>query len=1142
MRGSALVHTENNHEGIVAHNSGIIALLPVSERPAGVPESTYQSLLPPTTVPGLKDSTEDFLTLRYLHHRYRRGNQHKDTNAARSLRNLACRRARQTDQRNMNCVVGQQYRTANSKSTVCGRPLHPREPTVRVERLEVELHRYGRIVPTSSGSYHILDTSTPESLSEGSIHPFSENRKVVQAYCSVDDVNVAVNRVGRKPNRVTGATDRTSGVYVATSDTNITDDNCDLTSDVDGADVSSQINKTIPRSYSKDSHYTKSTHEHGVWERDLNIYAGNSSGNSSVSDAGLKHVSTDGQYFQKDTMKCWEPIYEPISDADSEPDSIKGTMPSENQVDDSVSMEHVNLHCDRPVNSADLGRHCSLMDVRKDTAECVNKRRHSAPDDPLRKNKKEEKSKRQRRWSFNTQSDMLQTDHRETVKKLYLNRLLLSKDAKIESWNVFIDIAHDEHSIEEYQFPEPPLSKSMVVKEEKEEAASAVSEHNSLGMEHSSRTSSPCSKETVCGDSPCSQFNRELNIEDEDTIEAPRVFISVPVSQVYSSRNILEELPTSDREDGAHIPRSEPNNSVIVSSSAILNEAEGKYELPSEIPGTQTPEVGVLTKSLTEKRKAESSVPAEATLPDGKRHFYALEVTDPLEYCPCGIAMCVKCEKGECVRHILCNSAESLKTHSCYSREAHYQNTNVASNNTENSREVSANIKSEVCRNSEQGVRMRVSSKGHSLGMTANDTSINAKYGHLTADSLLDETEEVSDACSTYASTEKSLSVKSADCNRGSEEWSSLVTKTNFSNSQTDKEKLYRNFDISPLTVSPRVSPWQHVYGEESIGGKSASTGNLRPYGEPVNDLEERENENCSNDSDKEVVICENTDQTDEKPDIDTHIDSQNPADVSKRLRDNRELTDGSRDRSPPRKAKMGRRKGRLITTRRPEHDANKEASGDDSQIRIKQRAPRKLRHSRRSFRHDSIQMFKVSAAFPPQNTHVPWRYKRKKPEFLDPIDPKIVSPPSPVTNPNHTQPLFDDAVTNIDIEDDIPSPGSLTIDLGEQNTNSSELSNVEEDGRSRRQSNIEGSDGEEDVASSVRRRMSSEADPTGTKEKTHLGITPYNDQDQNQTGDMVSESSDEGQNKKKRRRAKKSKIGMVFGQFFYVIIACMWL
>jgi hypothetical protein len=224
------------------------------------------------------------------------------------------------------------------------------------------------------------------------------------------------------------------------------------------------------------------------------------------------------------------------------------------------------------------------------------------------------------------------------------------------------------------------------------------------------------------------------------------------------------------------------------------------------------------------------------------------------------------------------------------------------------------------------------------------------------------------------------------------------------------------------------MSPWQHVYGEENIGGKPASTSNLRPYGEPVNDLEEKENENCSNDSDKETVICENTDQADRKPGIDTHIDSKNPAEVSKRLRDYRELTNGNRDSPPPRKAKT-RRRGRYTTPRRPAHDTNKEASGDDSQIRTKQRAPRKPRHSRRSFRHDSIQMFKVSTAFPPQNVHVPWRYKRKKPEFLDPVDSKIGSPPPPVKNPSHTKPRFDDAVTNIGIEDDIPSPGSLTID-----------------------------------------------------------------------------------------------------------------
>jgi hypothetical protein len=807
-------------------------------------------------------------------------------------------------------------------------------------------------------------------------------------------------------------------------------------------------------------------------------------------------------------------------------------MPSKKQVDDSVSMKHVNPQCDSSGTCLDLSRHCIITDVKKDAAEGVNKRRHSAPDDPLSKNKKEDrKKKRQRRWSFNTQSDMLQTDHRETAKKLYLNRLLLAKDAKIESWNVFIDIAHDDHSIEEFQFPEPPLTKSMV-KEEKVEAASAVPEHNSSGIEHLARASIPCNKERMCGDSPNSKFNHGLNIED-DTVEAPRVFISAPGSQAYSSRSILEDLPISDREDGAHISKSEPNNSVIVSSSAILYAAEGKYELPSEIPGIQKPEPGVVTKSLNEKRKAESSVSAEAVSPDGNRHFYARKVTDSSEYYPCGIALCVKCEKGECVQHISCDSAESLNTHGRYDREAHYQNTNVVSKNTKDSRELSTNIKTGVCRNSEPDVRMRVSSKEYSSGMTTNDTSKVAKYGHRTVESLLAKTDEVSDARSMRVNTEKSAPVKSADCDRSSEEWSRLVPRTNFSNSETDKEKLSRNVDSNPSTVSPTISPWQHVYGEGSIGGKSASPINIRPFGESVNDLEGKENENCRNDSEKEVLIYENTEQTVGKPDTDTHIDSQNPVYVSKKLRDHRELTNGKRNSSPSRKTKRRRRKVRF-TTRRPEHDTKKEASGDDAQVRVKQRAPRKLRDSRRSFRHESIQMFKVSAAFPPQNIHVPWRYNRKKPELFDPANPKIVSPPAPVMNTKHKQPRLDNAVTNIYTEDDIPSPASLTIDLGEQNTNSPEPSNVEEDDRSRRQSKI---DRKEDVVSPVRGKTSSEPDSSGTKEDTHLGTSPNNDQDQNQIGDMASESSDEGQNKKKRRRAKKSKIGMIFGPF-----VCVWL
>lgn len=511
-----------------------------------------------------------------------------------------------TGQRNMNSVMDQQYRTANSKTTVCGRLLHPREPTVRVERLEAEVRRYGRIVPTSNGSYHILDTSTAESLSEGSAHPFSEESKVVRPHCSVVDMNVAVNRVGRKTNRVTGATDSASGVYDTTNDSNITEDNCDCTV-VDGADVSSQINKAILRSYSKDNHVKKSALAYGEWERDLTIYAGNRSSNSNGSNKGLKHVSTDRQYVLKDTQESWETI----SDPDSEPDSIKSWMPSKKEMVDLVSTKHVNRHCDRSGNSAGQSRHCNVADTRKDPEECAKQRRHSAPDNPLRKSKEEErKRKMHRRWSCNTESDMLQTDHRETVKKHYLNRLLLSKDANIDSWNVFIDITHDEHTNEEFQFPEP---KTTVVKEEKEEAVSAVPEQNSLGIEHSLRVSSPCNKETMCEESPCSEFKKELNTEGEDTIEASRVVVSVPINQAYSSRNVLEESPVSDREDRSSV---------------------------------------------------------EVILPDDKSNLYDVKVTDPLEYYPHINALCVKGEKGKCVQHLSCNSAEGLKTHGCYNRDA----------------------------------------------------------------------------------------------------------------------------------------------------------------------------------------------------------------------------------------------------------------------------------------------------------------------------------------------------------------------------------------------------------------------------------------------------------------------------------------
>jgi hypothetical protein len=915
----------------------------------------------------------------------------------------------------------------------------------------------------------------------------------------VDEVNVAVTRVGRETRSVTGATDRASCVYDASSDSNA-DENCARASVLGSADVSSQINKTISSSCSSDNHVKKSTHECGGWEIDLTVYAASSS-SSSGNVAGLKRVSRDCQY--------WKPIYEPISDPDSEPDCTNDTVTTKKPRDDLVCAAHVNLLCDRSRNVAGQSTSCSLRDVRKHKAQGINKRRHSAPGDAVRNCKKvEREKKRHRRRSFSP--SVLQIDHRDNVNKHCLNKLLFSKDAKMHAGNIFIDIAHDEHTLEEFQFPEPH-----VVKEEKEAVTAAPEQH-------SARASSSRYKETMSEDYPSFEFKREWNINGEGTIDASRAFIIVPINnQACISRNVLEESLVSGRVDRAQISRSAGNNSVISSTSGILNEAEINCELPSEIPETQTTEAGVITRLLIGKFKAEGSVPAEVILRDDKSNLFTIN-----ECCPCGSALCATCEKEKFVQSTSYNSAESVKTHDCYNREAHFQNTE----NTKHSVEASANVKRYVCSNNGPGLKLRISSEECFSVATTNDVLKNMKYANRSVDALPAKTIEVSGACSTCASTEESVPVNSTDCNDSPEEWSHLAPKASCSSTETDKQKLSRNVESHSLIVSPRMCSQQHVSGEENIKRKSANTSSLRSYGQPLNGREEKENEN---DSDQEGVIRENnvsgfTVQTDLEPDVDAQIESKNTGDVSKMVREYRELTNGDRGFSVPKRTKRRRAK------KRPEHDSNKEASGDGSKFR------RKKRYSRRSFRHDSIQMFKVSSAFPPQNTRVMWPYKRKKPEFRDSVDPKVISPPSPVMNPCHTQSRCDDGVTNIEINDDIPSPASLTIDLGEQNANALGLSSFEEDARSLGESNTDGSNGEEDVVSPVR-ATSSEADSSGTKEETHSGTSPNIDRDENQVGDMGSESNDEGQKKKKRKKAKRSKTGIIYDPFAYILIACIY-
>ncbi|PSN54344.1 hypothetical protein C0J52_16037 [Blattella germanica] len=105
-------------------------------------------------------------------------------------------------------------------------------------------------------------------------------------------------------------------------------------------------------------------------------------------------------------------------------------------------------------------------------------------------------------------------------------------------------------------------------------------------------------------------------------------------------------------------------------------------------------------------------------------------------------------------------------------------------------------------------------------------------------------------------------------------------------------------------------------------------------------------------------------------------------------------------------------------TERKSKFSECSENKNDISKDIKKTSMKRKVRNSRRSFRHSSIEMFQVS-----KEPHVPWSYADKK---LHASQDK--------SSTNHQSNLEKVIIT--DPEDDAPSPGSLTIDLDDTNKN----------------------------------------------------------------------------------------------------------
>jgi hypothetical protein len=394
--------------------------------------------------------------------------------------------------------------------------------------------------------------------------------------------------------RVSDAMDPASGVAADGGDCVNEGHGCVIDQDSANHFSQNKINSYI--NYPDELRFKNSTHESRSWERDLTTDACN----SCKSNVCIENVSTARDSVQTDACKDLPPIYENMSDAESDTDFIIGTKPSETRKYEFVSTKYMNVDCDRPKNSATQSRD---SDVRRRNAVSVNKRRYSNSEDSLRKGKKKEKQmKRRRRRSFDTDSDIPQTDHRPAMKKAYLNKLVLWKDAKIKSWNVGVDLAHDDQGIEEVKDGDENT--------ETEEAITVKAEEASSGILDSAHKSRPFDEQMNCEDCTGSEFNRKMDVEDEDTVEAPGSCFSFPRDKVNStcnSKSVEGECSFLFTETvfGPNylmpIPRSSASNLVITSAPGIHNEKGIKDKVPSETPESQTNKSSVVAVSSVTK-------------------------------------------------------------------------------------------------------------------------------------------------------------------------------------------------------------------------------------------------------------------------------------------------------------------------------------------------------------------------------------------------------------------------------------------------------------------------------------------------------------------------------------------------------------
>jgi hypothetical protein len=910
--------------------------------------------------------------------------------------------------------------------------------------------------------------------------------------------------------------------------------------DQDSANNFSQNKINSCRNYPDELRFKYSTHESRSWERDLTTDACN----SCKSNVCVENVFTARDSVQKDACKDWPPMYENMSDGESDTDLIIGTKLSKKGKYDFVSTKYMNVDCDRPKNSASQSRD---SDVRRRKAVSVNKRRYSSPEDSLRKRKKKEKQiKRHRRRPFDTDSDIPQTDHRPTMTKPYLNKLVLWKDAKIKSWNVGVDLAHDDQGIEEVKEGDENT--------ETKEATTVKAEEASSGILDSAHTSRPFDEQMKCEDYTGSEFNRKMNIEDEDTVEAPRSCFSFPRDEVNSTCNsksvegecsFLFTETVFGPNDWMSIPRSSASNLVITSAPGIHNEKEIKDEVSSETPESQTNKSSVVAESSV--TKPDNTAPTRVNLFADKSNFHVRRVKDSLERSSYDSSQVSRIESEEQVEGIPCSSANTMRTNE-YS-ETHNQSKDVAPKKSRVSPELPGNLGSDVCRNEVSGAGMgrRRCSIENSSGITSDDAAKKGGFSNPTADSHFANTEGVSGVTNNCATTENSVTASNAVCSRNFEEQDYLGHKRDDSIVETCKAKTSRNFENRPSVALKKVSSQRDVTGEENINKRSLANNNSGDSSgshQPINCGQVKENENYSVDSDKELAAGESmvgrvTDQAHMTHEANAKIGSESIDENPQVAHESRELTNGNRSSSMSKVRKKRRRKVRIVSIDKAQHETSKEASGDGYKgIVRKPSILRKSRYSRRRFRHDSIKMFKVSTIFPPHTTPVPWRYKCNKPQLSGPIEANGVNPSPPILNSSRTQLEFDGSVTNIEIEDDIPSPASLTIDLGEQNSNAPETPDVEDE-TSRKKCNSDSSSGEEEAISLLRRK-SCETDSVRTREETALDASTESGQKHTQSGDLVSESSDEGQSRTKRKRAKKRKSGMMF-QSLSIPTNCMY-